>query len=535
MPWRRRYSRKRLRKGYKVMKVFDSKSMQKLDKAAIRKCGIKGIVLMENAGSGVARIIRGMLAATSEPRVVVIVGKGSNGGDGYVIARHLVNSGISAVVLSIGGTGSLRGDAAVNAEAWRKMGGETITLGSKRSIEGVSSLLKHSSLVVDALFGTGLTSEIKAPLRLLVEIVNTFKSPVVSVDIPSGIDATSGKVLGCAIKATVTATMAAPKPGLYLYPGRDYSGRVEVVDIGMPRSLIEDAPSLLSLATKDAVSRVLTNRQKDTHKGSYGHVLILGGSIGKSGAVAMAVDAALRSGAGLVTAAVPESINDIIELKCTEAMSVPLPDKDGVLLEDSLKEAVRAIEGKSALVVGPGLGPAGRDFVEGVVKCAAEAKIPIVIDADGLNAFGKELSSLKKISGGGAGTVITPHPAEASRLLGVSTSRVQDDRVGSVVGLAKAGNTVTVLKGASSIVSDGKRVSINPTGNPGMATAGSGDVLCGILGAFVGLGAEPFDAAVGAVYLHGLCGDIVAGVKGEHSLVATDLIGGLPGAVSSLR
>lgn len=512
------------------MKLVDSDSMRALDRKAIREFGIKGLVLMENAGRGVADAVEKVLDKDRPGRIAVVAGKGNNGGDGFVSARHLHNRGHDVTVFALAETKEIKGDAGTNARIWERMGGRTICITSGRDLRKNTTLLRHASVIVDAIFGTGLGSEVRGIYGDVIDTINSLEKPVVAVDIPSGMDATTGRVLGRAVRAHLTATMAFAKIGCYLYPGRDYTGRVEVVDIGMPPEVCEGEKIRWNLIDSSMVGRLLGPRRRDTHKGTYGHVLIIGGSTGKSGAVYMAGMGAMRVGTGLATVAVPEGLNPVMEAKTTEVMSHPLPETiTGTLGEHALDETRRILAGKNAVVLGPGLGTLDMlGFVEKVVSMCAESGLPVVLDADALNSLGTGVSVLKKAAGRGAGIVLTPHPGEMSRLLGTDTGEVQADRIGCAERLAEETGAVVVLKGASTVVAASGSIYINPTGNPGMATAGTGDVLSGMIGGLLAQGLAPVDAAVASVYLHGLAGDEAAARIGEAGLMATDLLDEIP-------
>lgn len=524
------------------MKLVTPEEMREFDSLAVRRYGIPGIVLMENAGRGAADIVTGELKRLGGRRVSVIAGKGNNGGDGFVCARHLKNRGFDVEVFSLSAPSGIKGDAGINARIWGKMGGGIYPVRTIGELKKHVLTLRHSSLIVDAILGTGVSTPLTGVYASVIELINKLNKPVVSVDVPSGLDAATGRALGAAVKATVTATMALPKLGLWLYPGRDYAGRVEVVDIGAARQIFEGMDIRHNLIDAQEVKGALSPRKRDTHKGIYGHVLVIGGSPGKTGAPYMAALGAMRAGAGLVTIALPESLNPIMEAKTTEVMTHPLPEtEDSTLGESSIDDTLKILEGKTAVVIGPGMGLSGRlsGYTEAVIGRCAEKRIPIVIDADGLNALGGSqgrlagsLLFLKKASGK-TGIILTPHPREMARLVGAAVKDVQGDRVGFSGRLSKETGSVVVLKGASTVVAFGGEVFINPTGNPGMATAGTGDVLSGITGGLLSQGLDMTEAAVAAVYIHGLSGDEAAKKRGEAGMMATDLLAEVPAILNS--
>lgn len=517
------------------MKIADAKTIRAIDARAMKQFGLRGLVLMENAGRGAADAIRWELEALGCPRgrVSIIAGKGNNGGDGFVAARHLANAGARPAVFLLAKPEDLKGDALVNATVWRKMGGEIIPVLSARDLKKYETALAHSCVVVDAIFGTGLSSPVKGLYAEVIGFINGLKRPVIiAMDIPSGIDATTGAVLGCAVRADVTATMALNKPGLCQYPGKEYAGRIEIVDIGIPRSMTEDGTIRWNLITDDIVRRSIRPRRPDAHKGAYGHLLVIAGSYGMTGAAYMAATGAMRAGAGLATIALPESLNTVMEAKATEVMTAPLPEAAGGGLGVVSYPKVKAqMEGKSAVVFGPGIGATADVFslLENIIR---DSKIPMVIDADGLNCLAGNVSVLKKAK---APVALTPHPGEMSRLLGKTTAGVQDDRVGSALSLSKKTGATVVLKGAATVITspDGQ-VYINPTGNAGLATAGTGDVLSGMIGGLMAQSLSPPEATVAAVYIHGLAADKLKDLNGgEAGMMATDLFAVIPGLINS--
>lgn len=515
------------------MKLMDARTVRSIDRAAIRRYGIKGLVLMENAGRGVAEAVKRELASSggARKRVVIIAGKGNNGGDGFVAARHLKNSGIDSTVVSLARVDSLKGDALVNARAWVKMGGEVVVARGLADLKRRSSLFTHSSLIVDAIFGTGLTKPVEGRYSGVIDLINSLGKKVVSVDVPSGIDATTGAVLGTAVRADVTVTMAAPKLGLYLYPGREHSGRIEVADIGCPKELIEDPGIRWELSTAEHLKKILRPRGAASHKGSHGHLLVAAGSPGMTGAAYMAGMGALRAGAGLVTVGVPESLRAALDRKTVEVMTLALPEgPDKTLVEASFERLKEALKGKTALVIGPGFVPSeeARALVEMVVR---EIKIPLLVDGGALSALAGRASVLKRSK---APVVITPHPGEAARLLGVTPADVQADRIASAERLVRATGATVVLKGASTVVASHGRVFVNPTGNPALSTAGTGDVLAGMIGGFLAQGYGALDSAVSVVYLHGLAADIISERGKGRGMVASDLLGAVPAAFESV-
>jgi len=513
------------------MKAADADTIRSIDRIAIEKYGITGLELMENAGRGVADVVKSAMPSPGG-RIAIMAGKGNNGGDGYVAARHLHNSGFKVTVFSLGRTGEIKGDAALNAASWLKMGGEVRELLSSADLKAAESSLRHSSIVVDAIFGTGLEKDITGIHAETVDLVNSVDKKIISVDIPSGIHATTGAVLGRAVKAHITATMAMPKLGLFLFPGRSFSGIVEVVDIGVPKEMVEDEAIRWNIITEGDLRKSLKPRKPESHKSTHGHLLVLAGSPGMTGAAYMASASAMRAGAGLATLGVPGSLNDIMEVKTTEVMSIGLPETPDKMLGAVSFDAIKAmLPGKTAVVIGPGVGntPEMMRLIEMLVQ---EIKVPLVIDADGLNSIAPQISMLKKAK---TEIVLTPHPGEMARLLNASTEDIQSDRMGSALRLVEMTGATVVLKGAGTIIaSPTGRIYINTTGNPGLATAGTGDVLAGMLGGFLAQGYGPEEAASAAVYIHGLAGDEVKRTQGELGMMAMDLVPLIPRLLNSL-
>ena len=531
------------------MKVVTSKAMRSIDRSAMRDYSMRSIQLMENAGRGVAEVVGAELEEMGVPfdrrRVVVVVGKGNNGGDGFVAARHLSNLGVQVTVLSLSPLKDIKGDAGLNARVWLRMGGAVVYLRSAGGIKKHATLLRHASVIVDGMLGTGLSSPVRTLYAGVIDFINGLKKRVVAIDVPSGIDATTGAILGTAIKASVTATMAAPKTAFFLYPGRAQAGRIDVVDIGLPIGLVTDERLRWNVVTGADMSRVLTERAPDAHKGSCGHLLLLAGSPGHTGAAYMASMGAMRAGAGLVTIGLPASLAPIMERKTTEAMTAALPETaDKTLGSASFKEVTKLLKGKSALVVGPGMGcnkevSALLEMLLGSSLGRGRTKVPMVIDADGLNALTGRLKLLKDAAVKGKLFVLTPHPGEAARLLKISSAEVQGDRLGAAEKLVKRSGCVVVLKGACTIIAapgaKGAKVYFNTTGNAGLASAGTGDVLSGMIGGLLAQGYAPLTSALVAVYAHGLAADRLALKAGTVGIVATDLLGVIPPLLNSIR
>jgi len=515
-----------------VQPVFSVAEMRALDRRAIAELGIPGATLMENAGRGAARVIARAAGALGLPRrgarVVVVCGKGGNGGDGFVVARHLKRAGHRVEVFLAAPVTELTGDPAAKYR-------ELVRAGIKpRVVEDdpvLASPLAHADLVVDALLGTGARGAPAPLVARAIERMNTARGPVVALDIPSGLPGDGEVPDGPVVLAALTTTFAGLKRGLVSGRGPEYAGRLEVVDIGIPSIEIGRGISTFLLGRTD-IAPLFPPRSRDAHKGTYGHVLVVAGSVGKTGAAALAARAAMRAGAGLVTVATPASVQPVVASLILEAMSLPMPETGALTLALAAgPQIVEQAAQRDAVSIGPGLG-LHEDTLALVRDLTRALDRPTVLDADALNALAGHLEVLRAARGP---RVLTPHPGEMARMLGLKTDDVQRDRIGVARQFAAAHGVHLVLKGATSVVAspDG-RVLLNPTGNPGMASGGTGDVLTGILGAFLARGLAPGDALAAAVWLHGLAGDIAAEYTGQEALVASDVIEALPEAFDRL-
>jgi NAD(P)H-hydrate epimerase len=505
-----------------VQPVFTAEQMRRLDARAIAELGIPGAALMENAGRGAAEAL---LAALPERglrarglRAAIVCGKGGNGGDGFVVARRLKRAGARPEVYLAAPPEEIAGDAAVKYREMRQAG-----IGARVAEDAgvVAPALARADVVVDALLGTGARGAPSPLVAGLIVAINDSARPVVALDVPSGLPADGERPCGPVVRAWLTTTFAGLKLGLVIGPGVDLAGRVLVVDIGVPVSELARDITTFLLERAD-VAPLFPPRPRDSHKGSYGHLLVVAGSVGKTGAAALCARAAMRAGTGLVTVATSASAQPVVAALIVEAMSVALPETEAstVALEwrDALTELAAA---RDAVAIGPGLGvdDETRRLVRGLVH---ELPRPMAVDADALTALAGHLGDLR---GAAAPRYLTPHPGEMARMLGAPIADVQRDRVGTTRAFAVQHGVHVCLKGTRSIVAspDG-RVLINPTGNPGMASGGTGDVLTGILGGLLARGLPPERVLAAAVYLHGLAGDVAAERVGEEALIASDVI-----------
>lgn len=505
------------------MLLTKTDQMRAIEAAAVAEQGLTIYELMERAGAAVAAQAREMLPRSG--RVVIVCGKGNNGGDGFVAARLLCENKYRVEVVLLSAPDRLKGAA---AEAYGHIG-ELAEVGKTRFTS--RRKFDPADLVIDAILGFGIKGAARGAAAKAIEAVNATKAPVLAVDLPSGVDSDTGQVLGPAVAADITVTFTAPKTGMALAPGRELCGRIRVADIGISKELVAKL-SNVCLGSKALVRPLLPRRSINTHKGECGRVLIVAGSVGMTGAAALAADAAVRSGAGVVTVAVPESLNDILEVKLTEAMTKPLPETaERTARAKAFDVLIEMLPDYDVLVVGPGLST-HESTVTLVRQLVLGTSGPLVIDADGLNALVGKTELLTKREGP---TILTPHPGELGRLLEVPASEIQADRIAAAERASSKWGAVVVLKGAATVVAGGDCLYINPTGNPGMATAGTGDVLSGMLGAFAAQGLPAYPASVLAAFTHGLSGDIAAAEITELALRATDLLDYLPAALKEIQ
>lgn len=515
------------------MELVTAAEMRELDRAAIEERKISSLRLMERAGRAVVREMERRFGPLRGKTVTIIAGKGQNGGDGLVVARLLRARACHTRVALLSPRSSIKGNAATNLRRFQKAGGRCHAVDTPSALDGVlAPLLQTSDLLVDALFGTGLNAPVTGQASSAITLMNESGRPIIAIDLPSGLDADTGAVLGTAITATLTVTLARPKRGLYLGVGPDHAGVIRVADIGIPDDLVAAAKISVAVLEATDIRSLLPRRPRTAHKGTFGHAGIIAGSAGKTGAAAMAAMAALRIGAGLVTVATPKSVADIVEAKLLEAMVVPVPETTArTCSTHALNQLLAFAADKTALALGPGIGtdPQTQTLVH---RLLVQAHRPMVLDADGLNAVAGHTDLLDRASGP---LILTPHPGEMARLLETTAAEIQRDRLGAASRLAREHKVYVVLKGAGTILAspDG-RLAVNATGNPGMATAGPGDVLTGLIVGLLAQGLAPWDAACAGVYLHGLAGDLVTAEQGEAGLIAGDLIQAMPRALQRL-
>jgi ADP-dependent NAD(P)H-hydrate dehydratase / NAD(P)H-hydrate epimerase len=514
------------------MYLVTADDMREMDRRTIENFGIPGIILMENAGRGAARVLFEKFEDLKEKRVGVVAGRGNNGGDGFVIARYLAQRGIRTTVYLLAKKDMVKGDAAANLLLLEPLQIPVIELPDPQAFSTREMSFQHEQIWVDAILGTGLKSDVKDYFKMVIETINHTGRPVFAVDIPSGLNSDTGRPCGACIRAKATATFAFPKIGHLLTPGASYTGSLDIIDIGIPAHIADQVDPRQSLLVTEIIRKYFEPRAPDAHKGDTGHLIVAAGAPGKTGAAAMTAISAMRSGAGLVTLCVPNSLNQVLEAQVLEAMTFPLAETgDGVLKASSYDDMIPLLADKKCLAVGPGIGTAEdtKKFIHRVIR---ETTIPIVIDADGLNCLAENVNLLKDLK---TPAILTPHPGEMARLWGTSTADVQKDRIGCARRFAEEFNVHVVLKGAGTVIAqpDG-RVFINPTGNPGMASGGMGDVLTGMIAGFVVQG-FPIEAAIQAgVFLHGAAADALERNYGPVGYLASDVMGAIPEQINDL-
>jgi len=510
------------------MRVLNAAQMREAERITIDEIGIGSLVLMECAGRQVVSTLQERVDDLPDSRIAVLCGPGNNGGDGFVVARTLLQAGHDVAVFVVGRAADVKGDARINLDILGRLGHTVVEIGNEQDWELHGSEVSACDLIVDALFGTGLSRPLEGLLETVVRDVNASGLPVVAIDLPSGLSGSTADVIGPAVEADLTVTFAAPKLPHVLPPGEAHCGEVVTVEIGIPSEIIEalDGPRV-EVITRAAVAGSLQPRDADSHKGDYGRVLVVAGSVGRTGAAYLAGMAALRSGAGLVTVATPASVLPIVASMGAEFMTRPLDETGGVI---DGRRALDAILEASAdvIAIGPGLGtgPEIRELVFGLIE---RAGVPLVLDADALTVCAGDPDRLR--SRDGLDLIVTPHPGEMGRLTGRSTDDVQKSRLEVAQALATSRGIHVVLKGHRTlVVSPDGRTAINRTGNPGMATGGTGDVLTGVIAAWLAQLLDAEAATRVGVYLHGRAGDLAVKAVGGPALVAGDLLRFLGGA-----
>lgn len=515
------------------MLVLTSREMAGLDQQAINEIGIPGIVLMENAARGAAAFFREIVPDLQDRRIAVVAGSGNNAGDGFALARIFYNIGADVVVVCLRPAEKLSGDALTNFKIIEKMGVPVFIWDENTDFQSQWEIVEHCDVVIDAILGTGLKSEVRGLYREVIEKINDHPGPVLAVDLPSGLDASTGNILGAAVEATATATFGFLKIGHLMEPGAGLAGHVRVIDIGIPGDLASASVIKRHYLTRRLTSSWISPRHHAAHKGDAGHVCVLSGSRGKTGAAALICLGAARAGAGLVTLFIPESLNPILEEKLTEPMTLPIaetPEQTPAL--SALPQILEFVRGRQALAMGPGISTVP-ETVALVKELVRNVSCPMVLDADAITALSDDPGILRKAS---APVILTPHPGEMAGIRGCSTAEVQRNRLETALGFSREYGVHLVLKGYRTVIAspDGELV-INSTGNPAMASGGMGDSLTGIIAAFLAQGFEPFRAACLGTYVHGAAADRIIGNVASRGLLATDVLAEIPRQIGILE
>jgi hydroxyethylthiazole kinase-like uncharacterized protein yjeF len=515
------------------MKVLTSAQMKEIDRKTIEEIGIPGPVLMENAGLQILRSLREKFPNPEKEKIVIVAGKGNNGGDGLVVARHLLIQGAAPLVLLLASKQEVKGDAALNLRIAENMGVEISEIRSLKNWQSYHREISQASVIIDAIFGTGLLKPLEGLYAKVVQDINQSRAHKIAVDIPSGLSSDSFEIIGPCVKANLTVTLAALKIAHIFPPAEECVGEIVVANISIPPFLFNDPSLKLELVDKNTLLPYFKKRKRDSHKGSYGHLFIISGSLGKTGAAVMAGKAALKMGAGLVTVGTPSSCLSIVARSMMELMTEPLPEtSEKTISSEALQKVQTLLISKDALLIGPGISmhPSTAEFVFSLMP---KINMPVIIDADGLSILASNLELLKSLS---KPVILTPHPGEFARLLDIETRDVVKKKLELAPEFSKKFGVYLVLKGYRTLIAtpDG-RVFINPTGNPGMATAGSGDVLSGMMASEIIQEKDILGAILASVYVHGLSGDIAVQKLGEKYLTAGDIINHLPRAMKAME
>ena len=515
------------------MRLLHAADVRALDRRAIESFDVPGVLLMENAGAGATRALIQAIRHKEKKTIAIFAGPGNNGGDGYVMARHLLNAGYHVHVYLCVAPAKIGGDALVNYRILTHMDAELRPCLSSEQLASYDIDWEQYVAVVDALLGTGLTRDVSGLYLELIAHINALQRPFVcAVDLPSGLDADTGHPRPDAVRADVTYTFAFAKLGLFLPHAHDFVGDVEVIDIGIPHQIADDAPTACTILQQEDIVEHWPSRKLNSHKGTFGHLLVVAGSPGTSGAALLSCESALRGGVGLCTLATDADVHRRVEGRVAEVMCASIGDVVVYDVEAEKSALLALCEGKKALAFGPGLSQGARQGMW-LETALSEVTLPMVIDADGLNLLVPRLSQLATRQ---APTILTPHPGEMGRLVGLSSREVQARRFELATQFAQTHDVVLVLKGARTLIAapDG-RCWMNPTGNPGLSTAGSGDVLTGLIGALLAQGVDALWTACRGVYLHGWAADEIAQEKGMASLMASDLFGYWPRLIGDIE
>ena len=508
------------------MKIVTPEQMNLIDKFCSDKLGLPSIILMENAALSVVHETEKILGSVEGKKICLVAGKGNNGGDAFAAARHLFNRGADITVYICTNISEIRSDALINLEILSKLEIKIYELADVKMLKMLKSALMNSDLVIDGIFGTGIKGDVIGLHADIINLLNLSGKKILSIDIPSGISGKTGKVMGTAIKAIKTVTFCLPKIGLILHPGCEYAGKLVIADIGIPKNALNQLQIDINIIDSLTVGNIIPKRFDNSNKGNYGKVMIVSGSNGMTGSGCLCARASLRTGSGLAYLGVPSSLASIYGEAVQEPILIPLDDDDsGYLSKNCKAKILENLKKVDTIVAGPGLSVNSEieDIINSII---INTEVPLVLDADALNAIAENTDILKELK---AETVITPHPGEMARLTGMTVEEVQADRIKTACDFTKKWNVITVLKGSRTIVAlpDGT-IFINTNGNAGMSTAGMGDILSGIIASLIGQGVKPSDAAIAGVYIHGAAGDAVAAKMGMHGMIASDVVEMLP-------
>jgi len=514
------------------MKVVTSQQIREIDRKAIEENNLSGLILMENAGSRIFQSLKNIYPDLRLKKIIIFAGSGNNGGDGFVVARHLYNYGVKAKVFLLAPFNKVIGEAGENLNTINKMGVELIEAETTK-LEEIQRTIQNSDLIIDAILGTGLQGKVTGLKAKIIDLINIANKEVLAIDVPSGLDTDTGKIEGPCIKATHTITLALPKIGLLIFPGASYAGKVTVEDIGIPSYLLKNNKIKINITTKEIVKSLLPFRATYSHKGSFGKVLILAGSVGMTGAAYLASEAAIRSGAGIVVLGIPRSLNPIMEVKLTEVMTLPLAETEKQSLGEEAEETIsKLMKNYSVLGIGPGISRQA-ETQRLVRKIIEKSNIPLVVDADAIYALSEDPAILKQTK---TPLVITPHSGEIAKLINKDVDYILNNQLDITREIAQKYGIVVVLKGARTIIANKEgETYINVGDNSGMATGGSGDVLTGIICSLIAQGADNFSAAITGVYIHSLAGNLARDIKGERGMIAGDILSQVPQAFLSLE
>jgi NAD(P)H-hydrate epimerase len=504
--------------------------MLAIESAAKEELGIPTLLMMENAAIKTLGYCLEYLGDRPASKVIVICGPGSNGGDGLALARHLRLSGIDTGIIFVGDMGACRGDALLNLEISRKMDVPIECIPLSDTLLDVPYTIETCDLVVDALFGTGLGRKVEGSFEYIIDMINSYAKHVISIDVPSGVNSDTGQIMGCAVKASQTVTLGLPKIGIILHPGAAYAGKIEVADISIPQSILTHAVSETSILSEKEIKALLPGRKPRSNKGAFGKVYGFAGSASMPGAAVLSATAAYKVGAGCVCACLIPQTSGIMHSGLKEAVTRILPEKGGGFCRKSLESIQDELRGASVIYVGPGLGRSSH-VSEFVFELLSSVSVPIVIDADALNAISEDVNILKKIS---PPCIITPHPGEMSRLTGLSVQDILDDTFNVAKEFSREFEVITLLKDAHTIIaSPTGHTYINTTGSTSLSKAGTGDVLTGIIAGFISQGMDVFSAGMLGSYIHGRAGEMASASLSDYGVLASDVLDLIPKCLNS--